>query len=332
MSISVSPLDNAGDWNDLVERSPQYTPFHRFEALEILAEYSETELYPFCGYKGEEPIGLFPVFVLSRGPVRAAFSPPPSLEINYLGPALLNYEKLKQRKTERRHRRFIEEVQAELQDEINPQYIHVRTGPRYTDPRSFIWNEFEATPEYTYTVDITPDPSDLFMTFSSDIRKNVRGADDTDYELFEGDGTDVERIIRMVRSRHDEQDVAFNVSESFARDLYQALPDGTMRAYVCRSEGRFVGGSLTLEDDGELLAWQWVADYDIHLAVTDLVNWHVIRQARDRGIERYDLGGANNPRLCGYKAKFNPSIRIYYTLERGNKAMNGLKKLYKRLR
>lgn len=332
MSVEVAILDDAASWNDLVERSPQTTPFHRFEALEVMAEYSDTTLYPFCGYKGEEPVGLLPIFGLSRGPVRAALSPPPDLKINYLGPALLNHEGLKQRKAEKRHRRFVEAVEEELGERLDPHYFHVRGGPAYTDPRPFVWNDFEPTPEYTYLVDLTAGLDDLFMTFSSDLRENVRRAEDVDHELHEGDEEDVERVIDWVRDRHAEQDVDFAVPPSFASDLYGVLPDDAMRITVCRSDGEFVGGEITLEDDEILYGWQAAADYEHELAVSDVVIWHLLRQAHERGIERYDLGGANNPRLCEYKAKYNPDVRTYYTLERGNAAVNGLKKLYQRFR
>lgn len=332
MSIEVARLDDADEWNSLVERSPQTTPFHRFEALQVMREYSDATLHPFCGYKGNEPIGLFPVFALSRGPIRIALSPPPDLKISYLGPVLLNHEKLKQRKAEKRQRRFIEAVDEQLQEVVGPRYVHVRTQPAYSDSRPFIWNGFKSTPEFTYEVDITPESDDLLMTFSGDIRSNVRRADDAEYELLEGEEADVERIINMAWNRHAEQDVAFNVPESFARDLYRALPEGTMRAYICRAEDEFIGGDLTLENDEVILAWQGVADYEFDLPVRDLVIWYYIRQAHERGIKRFDLAGANNPRLCKYKAKFNPEIRTYYTLERGSKAMNGLKELYKRFR
>lgn len=332
MSIDVSLVDDRAVWNELVEQSSQSVPFHRFEALEIMAKHSGSELLPYCGHKGEQPVGLFPLFSLSRGPVRIAVSPPPDLKINYLGPVLLNHKTLKQRKAEKRHTRFIDAVDDHLQRTVDPHYVHVRTGPDYGDPRPFDWNGFTLRPEYTYEVDITEPIDDLFMSFSGDIRSNVRQATNTDHELFEGDWDDAERILAMVRDRHAEQDVAFDVPTSFVRDLYEALPDGTVRVYGCRSGGQFLGGDLTLENDELLLAWQGAADYDHELAVTDLVLWNVIQQARDRGLTRYDLCGANNRRLCQYKSKFDPTVRTYYTIERGTKAINRLKNLYTRFR
>jgi hypothetical protein len=332
MSVEASLLVDREEWNALLDRSGQTTPFHRYEALEVIADHADATLYPYVGYKGQEPVGIFPVFAIRRWPLRTAFSPPPDLEVTYLGPAQLDGSSPKQRKAERRHRRFVEAVLEEVDAEIDPHYSHLRAPTGYDDPRPFIWNDFEPTPRYTYEVDVTGDEEDLFMSFSSDVRGNVRGAEDVEYTLEEGDATDAERIISRVQDRHEEQDVSYNVTKSFARDLYRSLPDGTVRAYVCEREGRFVGGKITLENDDTLYGWQTVADLDDDLAATDLIDWAVIQRARDRGIERFDLVGANDPRLCGYKAKFNPEVRTHYSLERSSPATETLKGLYKRLR
>lgn len=332
MSVEASLVLDADDWNRLVDRSDQTTPFHRFEALKVVADHSETTLYPYVGYKGQEPVGLFPVYAMKRWPLRIAFSPPPDLEVSYLGPAQLDGSSPKQRKAERRHRLFIEAVLEKVRAEIEPHYTHVRSGTGYEDPRPFIWNDFDPTPRYTYEVDLSLGRDELFMSFSSDVRRNVRKADDFEYDLYEGDAADVERIIRRVQQRHDEQDVSYNVTKAFARDLYRSLPDGTVRAYVCERDGRFVGGKITLEDDTTLYGWQTVADLEDDLPATDLVDWAVIKEAEERGLDRVDLVGANDRRLCGYKAKFNPRVRTHYSLERSSQTTETLKQIYKLLR
>ena len=57
-----------------------------------------------------------------------------------------------------------------------------------------------------------------------------------------------------------------------------------------------------------------------------------MRDGMDDGIRRYDLVGANNPRLCGYKAKFNPELHPFYSLERNAAGMKTLAHLYKTIR
>lgn len=333
MSVEASLLVDGGEWNQLVERSDQTTPFHRFETLETLAEHSGSKLYPFVGYKGQEPIGVFPVFSLSKWPIRTAFSPPPDLKIPYLGPALLESGTVKQRKAERRHRQFIEAVSTRVDEEFHPHYTHVRTGIEYTDPRPFIWNGFDPTPSYTYLVELTPDTDDIFMSFSGDIRRNVRRAEsELQYTLSEGGATEVEEVISHARARHEEQGLAYDVPPAFARGLYRSLPDDRVRVYTCRTDGRFLGGQITLEDDRTLYVWQTVADLDSDVPVTDLIDWEVMQRAKERGLERADLIGANNPRLCRYKSKFNPRVRTHYSLEACGRVAGTMKSLYQRAR
>ena len=332
MSVEASLLEAPAEWNALVERSAETTPFHRDEALEVIADHSDTTLYPYVGYKGQEPVGIFPVFALRRGPLRTAFSPPPDLEVSYLGPARLDGHGAKQRKAEKRHRRFVEAVVDAVDAEIDPHYTHVRAGTAYRDPRPFIWNGFDPTPRYTYHVDLTPDVDDLFMSFSSDVRHNVRNADESAYEIVEGGPVGVERTVRSVRDRHDEQGVSYNVTPAFARDLYRILPEGTVRAYVCERHGEFLGGKLTLEDEQTCYGWQTASDLDVDLPVADLLDWTVMRRANQQGLSRMDLIGANKQRLCGYKAKFNPTVRTHYSLEDSTPATDAIKTLYMRLR
>jgi len=333
MSIEVATLDDPEEWNGLVERSAHATPFHRYEALDVIASYADADCYPFVARKGQEPVGLFPVFALSKGPFDIAASPPPNLEISYLGPAQFEHNGMKQRKAERRHRRFVDSVFDAVGEHIDPDYTHIRAGTDYPDPRPFIWNDFDTTPRHTYHVDLTLDTDDLFMSFSSDVRSNVRSAEDHEgHEITEGGQAAIARIIRNVEQRHAEQDVAYTVPPSFAADLFAALPEGTVRAYTCTDDGRFLGGLVTLEDDDTLYRWQSVADFDHEVAVSDVLDWELLQRASDRGIERVDLVGANNERLCGYKAKFNPTVRTYYSLERGSPLVDAAKTAYLRLR
>lgn len=332
MTIDVTTLYDRAEWNSLVDRCSSATPFHRSEALEVIRDHSGGTFYPLVGHKGEEPVGLFPIYGIAKGPFTLAVSPPPDLEISYMGPAQFDHGGMKRRKAERQDRRFIDAAIESVTDALSPDYTHIRAGTGYQDPRPFIWNDFDTTPRHTYHVDITPDTEELFMSFSSDIRSNVRNADENhDYDISEGGTRDIERIIRKVRERHEEQDVGYSVPASFATDLFEAMPDGMVRVYTLRCDGAHLGGLITLEDEKTLYRWQSVAVFDHDIAVSDVLDWELIKRAKDRGIEQIDLVGANNKRLCGYKSKFNPEVKNYYTLERGSAVMNFVKSTYLRL-
>lgn len=333
LEIEVYGPTDRDRWNGLVEQSPHGTPFHRYETLEVLAEHSAAELHPLVGYVGQEPIGLLPVFSMYKGPVAAAFSPPPELKVSYLGPALLNFSKLKRRKAERRHSRFVENCIDLIDSELNPRYTLVRTAPWYDDPRPFVWNDFDVEQAYTYVVDLSVGTDGLFEQFSGDARRNIRnGTDDVDVVIREGSGPTARKIISQVKDRHDEQDESYRLLPETVVELYEQLPDGIVRPYACTVDGEFAGGVVTLEDDETIYRWQGGAKPDTDVPINDRLDWQIMRDAMDRGVEYYDLVGANNRRLCGYKAKFAPDLQTYYSIQDGTRSMNFVSGLYKQLR
>jgi hypothetical protein len=333
MSIDVSRIEPAelDDWNSYVERSPHTSIFHHSEALDILAEQSGATLHPLVGYKGQEPVGLLPLFETTLGPFTTVHSPPPHLDVFSLGPALLNFEKLKRRKSERRHRQFVESSLAWIDTHLDPDYLDIRTVDRYHDVRPFKWNDFDVTPTYTYILDISRDAETLLSNFSRDARSNIRNTDDDAYEIEEGDADAVNFIIGQIRERHDEQGEEYRITPQFAKSLYHRLPAETVRPYVISVEGERVGGVLALEYGDTVYRWQGGAKHDVDVPVNDVLDWHIIQEAKSRGRKRYDLVGANLPRLCKYKSKFGPAASAYYTAQRKSSRMSIATEAYRRL-
>ena len=331
MSIEIRSLDYPNAWNSLVTASEMVTPFHLAEALDVLADKSDTTIHRLVGYKGQEPCGAFPVFTKRVGPVTVAFSPPPSLKVHYLGPVLLNAGKLKRRRMEIRHGRFLDACVEWLDNEEDPSFTTVRTGPRYDDIRPFIWNDYEVTPRHTYVVDLSRGTDELLEAFSSDARRNITSEYDVEYEITE-DRAVIDPLIRGATERHEEQGEQFPIDAAFMRELFEELPDGVVRPVACRCEGEFVGGQIILELGDLAISWVSVADRDVDIPITELVDWWYITRAADRGVESYDLAGANNRRLSRYKSKFAPELTMYYRAERGSWPAIAASKLYKRIR
>ena len=330
MTIDIERRQEPGDWDDVVDQSTTSTPFHRADVLETIAEYSDATAHWYVGYKGQEPVGVFPIFELQKGPISTAFSPPPDLKITYLGPATCNAEKLSQRKRERRNRRFVEGCLDDLEDVVAPKFVNVRTSPRLGDPRPFIWNDYDTTPRYTYVVDLERDPEDLLMAFSSDARKNVRT--DVPHECYAADPETSAEIVRRIQRRHAEQDVDFGVPPAFVEALHERVPDDAFRTYVCEYEGSLVGGLVVLSDDDAAYRWLSWADHDADLPAADLLDWRAMEDAIAAGCSAYDLVGANDPRLSRFKAKFAPELRGYHALQYGTRGMTTAAGLYDKIR
>ena len=318
MTLDIEPVD--GDtWNRIVERSDETNPLHRGEALSVLADHSDSNLTRLVGYNGQEPVGVFPVFETETGPFTIVSSPPRLLHTFQLGPATVGMDQMKHRRREKYAWEFVSECLSWVDATIEPDTMFVRSTPMFDDMRPFQWNEFEVSPYYTYVVDISADQETLLGQFSSDARSNIRNADESRYEVTVGGRDEVKRIFRMLEARLGEANAPLRVDETFVTDLYDALPTDVMRPYVCRVDGEFATGMITLSSDSTMYRWKGGAPSDTALDTTDLLDWHLMRDAAERGAERYDMVGANIERLCDYKAKFGPEVEVYYTLERSNR-------------
>lgn len=328
--MEVKRADGTTPWDDLVQQSPQGTPFHLSGALSVAAEHAGGRLHRLVGYENGEPVGLFPLYEFTRGPVTAVLSPPPGLKISYCGPALLIDDR-PLADVERRHQAFVDGCLSWLDRELSPEYVHFRTAPGYDDLRALTGHGFDATLRHTYVVDLTLGTEQLLREFSSDARRNVRDGPPPGYELAEGGDEAFDRVVEQVRERHEELDIDCPLTTEFVSALRRELPAGTMRAYVCRFEGELATGRLTLEANDTIYGWQGGVKSDHDAPVTDLVDWYIIQRAVERGLSGYDLVGANNPRISEYKAKFAPRLVRYYQLERGSRPARLAARLYGRL-
>lgn len=335
LDVRIATEDERDRWDKIVHRSPHGQIFHQYEALRVQATHADTELYPLVGFAGEEPVGVFPVFERTKGPFGAAVSPSPLLSVPYLGPALIETEAMKRRTAERRHRQFVNGCLDWIRNELDVQYIYIRTNRQYDDVRPFQWNGCTVTPLFTYVVDLDDDTETVKMRFSSDLRSNIKSVDDagTDLSIEVGGMAEADLIIDRVRERLDKLDVTFRVPTSFGAQLLETLPDGQVKPYVCRIDGEFVGGLLVVQYDNTVYRWLGgnKPPADVDIPVNDLLDWRVMTDAMDQDISRYDLVGADNPRTNRYKSKFNPEIATYYRIEGGPWHGRRLVDLYKKL-
>lgn len=334
MSVRIERIEDDDEaWERCVDRSGQTTLFHRMATLRVLADHAGATLHPLAGYKGQEPVGVFPVFELRKGPLTGVFSPPPYLSVPYLGPAFCNVDKLKQRKADRRKRRFLESCLEWIDETVSPRYQQYVTGRDFDDARSFVWSGNDLTVEYTYVVDLTTDASALLAQFSSDARRNVKDGEGVDADLSVGGVDDARRIVDQVRRRYEEQDRPYGITPSFVAELYRALPDGAVRPYVCRVEDEFVGGILSLWGDDTVYRWQGGVrpEREVDFPVNDHLDWRIMGDGVTGDVSRYDLVGAGVPRINEYKAKFNPELRSFYRIEGGTWPVPSLVNVYRQV-
>lgn len=322
-------------WKDLLPDTG-FDVFHTAEALSVLDDHVESELHLFGGFKGQEPVGLLPMFVRTNPVGVAAFSPPPSMAVPHLGPVLMPTSP-KRRKIERVNKNFARGVIDELDAESRRTLFRLVGGPAYTDPRPFSWADMDVQTRFTYVLDASVGRDALLGQFSSDLRSDIRSSEELDLTV-SVEATEVAvRIARDVADRYREQDQTPPFTIDYVRDLVEALGERA-RTYVARdADGDYLGGLIVLYSNDRANFWQGGVrrDYD-GVSVNSLLHWRVIRDVM-RGspfesVERYDLVGANTERLCDYKSKFGADLVPYYVVESEGRGMAVAKRAYQTLK
>lgn len=337
MSVTVEPfrsdsLDGLdGTWNDHVERSPMGTLFHRWEVLDLVAGHTDAELHRLVGSKGDEVIGLFPLFEVRKGPFSVLLSPPPGMAIPNLGPILANYEKVKQHSFEHMHDGFVEGALEWAETAVGPKFVRFETVPEYEDARPYVWRDFDVRPRYTYHLPIGETRTEILQRFKRSRRKDILRHVDADYEVFESDQEGIEFVLEKIAERYEAQGKTFGVDVDYVLAMYERLPDGVVRPYVAAVDGEWKTGVVTLEYDDVVQWWFGAGKPDSDLPLTDLVHLRILLNASERGVETCDLVGANTERITNFKSKYNPDLVSYYAVERGTRLMNVVADIYKKI-
>jgi hypothetical protein len=323
------------EWSDTLPKSG-FEVFHEPEALDVLDDHMDAELQLYGAYKGQQVVGLLPVFVNERTVGRTVFSPGISLGVPRLGP-IINPNSPKQRKWERINAELATGVIDALNINSRSTLFRMTCPLGYPDPRPYGWNEFNMEPEFTYVVDLEncTDIEDAMMGFSKSLRNEMRRYDELDLTI-ETEGVDSAlRIYDDVVDQYEEYGDTAPMSRQFLRDFLTELDDDRWRVYVARTpDGTYKSGIITLFSNELAYYWQGgvTASYE-HVSVNNLLQRVIIEDivtdpALD-SVTEYDLVGANTKRLCEYKGKFNGELRPYFVIESAGVEMTVAKSVYR---
>ncbi|WP_336035877.1 GNAT family N-acetyltransferase [Halobacterium yunchengense] len=309
--------------------------FHAPAALDVLGDHAAGSLRLYGGFKGEQPVGLFPVVVQDRAVGRAVLSPPPGFGIPRLGPLVMPASP-KRRKRERVNGRFAEQVLDELDVGGAMTLFRAVCPTSYPDPRPYVWSDLDLETAFTYHLPVDEDTDALLSSFSKSLRREIRDARDLDVEVDVSREDGVRSVFEHTRDRYAEQDRGFTFDWEYVSDLTGALADeDRCRTYVVRGPtGEYLSGVVVLYSDDAAYYWLGGARTTYEdVSVNSLLHWRVIEDVAAgeprASVDTYDLMGANTERLCRYKSKFGADLASYYTVESSGAGMTAAKTAYR---
>lgn len=329
LRISAVTDDERERWDEYVRRLPQTTLFHRYDFLRTVERFTSGRLRLLVGTDDGAVVGIFPLYVISKGPVRTVFSPPPLMGLPQLGPALSADDETTRVRAEALNKAFVDGCLDWIATRIGPQYAQVQSSDRLSDPRPFQWRGYDVTPQFTYAVDLTDGKDGVMAEFSRDARNNARNHAEVDVRV--GGPDAIRRILRRLERRYEEQGRQYPIDASFVLALYDRLPQGRVKPYVATVDGAFAGGIVVLDGDETAYRWQGGMKTETDVPVNDVLDWRIMCDAIERGRERYDLVGANVPSIAEYKAKFNPDLVTYYQAVNGSQSLRIAAAVYRYL-
>ena len=315
-------VENARDsdsrqWDALVEASMHGSIFHTWKFLKTIERHSASRLYPLLGFRGTEIIGLYPLYFSRKFPLKMVFSPPPHCAVPYLGPVICGYQGFKQSERETVYVEFQKAVDDFIASEFGADYVSIYTPLGLMDSRPLRWAGYRVEPLYEYLLDLSVGPDVIWSQLKKKLRNNISRERRQDVTISPGSREDLERIYEMMLNRYKEQGRVVNVPKDYLMELYDTLHQQNMRIYVAKHGEEIHGGLIDLYYKGKACSWIGNSKpYSDNVSSNDLLQWEAICHAYDSGCRYYEEVGAGIERLCRYKSKYNPSLRVYFSAKK----------------
>ncbi len=310
-------LERVGEkeWEEFLSGADRSSPFHEIFWLRALEHHSRLKAIRILGYRGREPVVGLPAFEGRKGFVKLFLSPPPGYSIPFLGPVFRGMEGVGESRRQGVFREFVEALRADF---LRGYWTltKIDLGPWAQDVRPFIEGRFRIRPRYTYRIDLRAGHEAAWKRMDWYVRRAARAAAGT-YEFRPASSEEIGWILEQVHERYEAQRRGVKSPRAYVDRLLALAPPGRMQAYVGVKEGDLVTGSLCVADEATMYLW---------LAPTKRTKEHrhaneallndLLRRAAESGYEWFDLVGANTPGIAHFKAKFNPTLVPYASVDR----------------
>ena len=330
VELKIAKKEDAEEWDRIVKTSPHGTLFHTWKWLKITEKHSGKRLYPLMGYKGSELIGVYPLFSSRKYFLRMVFSPPPSTGIPYLGIVLDKFDKLKQDKREVNFREFYNSAEKFIRSELNANYVQISLSPGFIDARPFKWSGYNVEPVYHYLINLEKGEKSVWSGFKGSLRAHIKKAQKEGITVKQGEKEEVKLLFNRLKERYAEQGRRIPMSKSYLLDIFKEFYPQNMRVFMAEYNGEYVGGIITLIFKEKILFWIGAPKAKLKgLSPNDLVQWECIKWAIENGLKYYEEVGANTPRLCEFKSRYNPELTICLTARKVTTITKLLEKIYR---
>jgi hypothetical protein len=320
MELKIADDADQQDWDAIVERSPNTTLFHTWKWLKLMEKYStihktglgsQVKFYPLFLMEKDRHIGIYPLFFFKKMISRTTYSPPPNMEILYLGPLFPDIETMKEEKKQV----FLIEVQKEIdrftKKDLRSTHIQVIAPPGLKDCRSFKWGGYAVIPRYTYEIGLNDGKEVVWNKFSSRLKQDIKQVKKKGYSVEFGTRTDCEFVYDLLKQRN-----RINANKDYVLDVFDNFAPQNLKIFILKNEDRNVSGIVFISYKKK--GWLWIGNPRFPYSGPSpnvLMFWEAINYAIDSGFEKIEIMGADDFSSFPFKRKFNGEIKTYYQMK-----------------
>ncbi|OPY37229.1 MAG: FemAB family protein [Methanoregula sp. PtaU1.Bin006] len=333
MELHIADDTDQTKWDEIVIKSPQGTIFHSWKWLKILEMHAKAKLIPIIGYSGTTPIGILPLYLQKKGPLKLVFSPPPKSALLFLGPVLFNGESEKQNKKESNYFEFQKEIDDYIAREVNADHVSISFPPKMLDIRPYFWAGYKPDIFYDYVLPIPPNLDDLWLGLMKNMRGNINKSKKMGCLIELGGRSELEEIYQLMVQRYKDQNKNETIPKKYLFDLYDQFPEN-FKIFTVRYQDEVITGEIDLHFKGSLISWIGSPKpvKPISPSPNDLCEWEALVYAHSHGIEEYAIyGAARNRRLHKYYSKLNPELHPRFSVKKMSFVASSLEKIYSKI-
>ena len=317
-------------WDNAIEHSENATVFHQLAWLKAAENHSLMKLLPLVIYKGDKLVCLCPLFYRKKHRFKIILSPPNSSGIPFLGP-VFNIPASSRYNYERTFNEIQDEIISFSENQIGYDYFGIIHSPEVMDIRAYKNKGFSVNPAYTYRFNLREGLDWLLSNFHNTTRNALKKADKYDEIRISHDPNNAYPILDMIEHRYAEQGLDFKIKKNYFNELKNSSISSNIEVITAFYQDQLIAGDIAITYKKEGYAWLGTVNRENKITgIGELVLWKKMNDLSKRGIDSYDIVGANTPHICKHKSKYGADLiqyfEVYKTSFKGNFALKLLNK------
>jgi hypothetical protein len=324
--LKIVPEDEYTTWferNRDVLRSR--SAFHDPAWLKVVREGLGIEVVFIGSYRGSELVAVLPGFLRRQGPFRLFGSHLRGTMTSYLGPI-----GLASRLSDDKIPHLLNTCSHFAREQWGVDYIEFTLLEAPIEEGQELGSGWEQETPGSYWLDLRKGEDALWSGLRGSCRRAIRKARRLEIQIVPLD--DVDLYFRMLDATFARRGTVSPHPKQFFQVMLETLiPRDLLWAWGAEYDGRIIAGGLFLHNDREahfLSGASLLTPEYRSVRANNLLHWHAIASAAQRGLRIYNLGGRGIHSIDRFKESFGPEMVNYWSVNWAPGYVRYAKKVY----